>query len=568
MSSMNISAWRYYVRSYRKSYRALFLSVAVSVGQSLVFLPITFLIRYAFDEIVPSGNFRLLALVGVTIALLNLASSGMALWAHHVTLRTVRTATRNLRAELLHWCCTFSRSYYSEVDHGKLHASIVLDTGYLDAMSNALVTQLLPSVLICIALSAVLIYLSWILFLVLASIAPLLLLVSKLMKERVVEKSNEHRWSYQTYSKGVLSALQMLDLTRIQTAEPFEIERQGKQIEELRRAGESFHRLQAAYRELQNTIVAVAGVLVLIVGGRAVATGSLTLGELLSFCVAVGLMSNYLRAIWSSIPRLIAGNESLVTLYNLVKTETSPPYSGRKRIAFSGKIALESVCFQYKGQPVLQDVGLTINPSTMVAIIGPNGAGKTTIAYLMLGLYRPQAGQLYADDCPFDELDTVHLRQHIGMVMQDPIMFNGTIGENITYGRPDASFQEVVRASELATAHEFIQELPQGYDTFVGESGVLLSGGQRQRIAIARALLRQPRLLILDEPTNHLDEAAVRQLMNNLKRLSNVPAILMISHDMDIVREAQHIYVLQEGRIVARGHPTPLLDGRDLLSNV
>lgn len=143
--------------------------------------------------------------------------------------------------------------------------------------------------------------------------------------------------------------------------------------------------------------------------------------------------------------------------------------------------------------------------------------------------------------------------------MQDPIIFPGTIWDNITYGRPNASPQEVIRASELATAHELIQQFPEGYDTFVGENGVLLSGGQRQRIAIARALLRQPKFLVLDEPTNHLDEAAVHQLMNNLKRLDEVPAILMITHDMDIVRGTQHIYVLQGGRIVASGHPGTLL---------
>jgi ATP-binding cassette subfamily B protein len=559
---MNLSAWRYYVKFYRQSFQALGLSVAVSIGQSLLFLPITFLVRHAFDEIVPSGDFRLLALTGVAIALLNLASSGMALWIRYVTLKTTRAATRDLRTELLHRCCAFPRSYYSEVDHSRLHASIVQDTGYLDAMSNALVAQLLPSIVICVTLSAVLIYLNRFLFLVLVSSVPLLLFTTRLMKKRIAKHYNEHRQSCKTYSKGVLFVLQMMDLTRVQTAEQLEIERHGKQIEELRQAGTSFYWLQAAYRELQNTVVAISIVLILIVGGKAVAVGSMTLGELLSFYVAVGMMGSHLRAIWSSVPQLFTGNESLITLHNILQTGDSPPYSGRKQLAFSGKITLDSVYFQYKDQQVLQDVNLTINPNTMVTIIGPNGAGKTTIAYLILGLYRPQAGQLYADDYPFDELDTVQLRQHIGMVMQDPIIFSGTIWENITYGHPNASFQKVVWASELATAHEFIQELPQGYNTFVGEGGVLLSAGQRQRIAVARALLRQPKLLILDEPTNHLDADAVRRLMNNLKRLDNIPAILMISHDMDIVREAQHVYTLQGGCIVASGHPVMLLQER------
>jgi len=287
----------------------------------------------------------------------------------------------------------------------------------------------------------------------------------------------------------------------------------------------------------------------------------MTLGELLSFYTAVALLRTHLNTISSCVPQIIEGNESVTTLFSLLETKDSRPYSGARQIAFSGKITLELVHFQYKDHPVLHDINLTIHPGTTVAIVGPNGSGKTTIANLILGFYRPQTGRLCADDHPFDELDIMHLRRHIGVVTQNPIIFPGTILENITYGCPDVSSQQMVRASELATAHEFIQELPQGYDTFVGEGGVLLSGGQRQRIVIARALLGQPKLLILDEPTNHLDEAAVRQLMNSLKRLDSVPTTIIISHDMDIGREAQHVYVLQKGRIAASGDPTTLLQG-------
>jgi ABC-type bacteriocin/lantibiotic exporter with double-glycine peptidase domain len=366
----------------------------------------------------------------------------------------------------------------------------------------------------------------------------------------------------------MLFVLQMMDLTRIQSAEHFETERQRKNFEELRLTSGHMAWLRSAYSLVQNTIVASSGVVIMTVGGGAVATGYMTLGELLSFYTAVALLRTHLNTISSCIPQIIEGNESLATLFSLLDTKDSRPYSGARQIAFSGKITLESVHFQYKDHPVLHDINITIHPGTTVAIVGPNGSGKTTIANLIIGFYRPQKGRLCADDHPFDELDIVHLRCHIGVVMQDLIIFPGTILENITYGCPDVSTQQIVRASELATAHEFIQELSQGYDTFVGEGGVLLSGGQRQRIAIARALLRQPKLLILDEPTNHLDETAVRQLMNNLKKLDTIPTTIIIGHDKEIMREAEHVYLLQEGRIVAGGHPTPLLDGKDLLSNV
>jgi ABC-type bacteriocin/lantibiotic exporter with double-glycine peptidase domain len=215
---------------------------------------------------------------------------------------------------------------------------------------------------------------------------------------------------------------------------------------------------------------------------------------------------------------------------------------------------------------------MKINPNTMVAIVGPNGAGKSTIAHLIMGFYSPQSGQLYADDHPYHILDMIHLRQSIGITKQDPFIFPGTIRDNIIYGRPDASFQEVIKASERATAHEFIQEFPQGYDTFTGENGMLLSGGQRQRIAIARALLRKPKLLILDEPTNNLDEAASLQLMKNLKKLNDVMTILIITNDMNILPEAQYIYSLQEGHIIAHEDTMSLhhseLDTRSLFNRM
>ena len=189
----------------------------------------------------------------------------------------------------------------------------------------------------------------------------------------------------------------------------------------------------------------------------------------------------------------------------------------------------------------------------MVTIVGPNGSGKTTIANLVLGFYRPQDGQIFADEHPYDELDIPHLRRQIGVVSQNPIIFPGTILENILYGCAEKQFEQVIHAAKLSTAHEFITNLPDGYQTFVGKNGLLLSGGQRQRIAIARAFLRTPKLLILDEPTNHLDSNAVKQVMENVKSFEGSPTIISISHDMEIARHSDWIYLLQNGKVTQEG---------------
>jgi len=421
-------------------------------------------------------------------------------------------------------------------------------------MSNALVSLFLPALVTSVTLCGVLIYLNWFLSLISVITFPLLYLVSRPIGKMVRARIHKYHRSFENFSKGVLFVMQMMDLTKTQSAETVEIERQRKLLEDLRLSSGTMAWLNTAYSLIQNTIATISGVFILVIGGASVAWGSMTIGDLLSFYVAFGLFGNYLKTISSSIPQIITGNESLTSLFNVLNIKDSNPYTGRRNIQFNGKVTLDSVYFQYKDTPILSNINLTIYPNTRVAIIGPNGAGKSTIINLILGFYRPQKGQLYADDYPYSDIDIVALRRNIAVVMQDPIIFPGTILENITYGSPDVSPQQVINAAEIATAHEFISELPQEYDTFVGENGTLLSGGQRQRIAIARALLHQPKFLILDEPTNHLDEDTVNIFMNNLKEMGNQLATLIISHDMDIVRDAQQTHVMEDGFIVSTGN--------------
>ncbi len=549
----NMPAWRYYVKFYQGSHGVLLLTVLISVVQSLFVLPIAFLVRYVFDKVLPAGDVYLLLFTGLTILLLNLINDGIILWTRYITLKITKIAIRRFREELLHKAYTFSRAYYTETDMSKLHASIVQDTERLDVMSNALVSLFLPALVTSVTLCGVLIYLNWFLSLISIITFPLLYFVSRPIGNMVRKRIRTFHRSFENFSKGVLFVLQMMDLTKTQSAESVEIGRQRKLLEDLRLTSGTMAWLVTAYSLIQNTIATTSGVIILVIGGASVASGSMTLGDLLSFYVAFGLFGNYLRTISSSIPNIISGNESLITLFNVSNIKDSKPYSGRREIPFSGRIALESVYFQYGENPILEDINLNIYPNTTVGIAGPNGSGKSTIINLILGFYRPQKGELYADNEPYDELDIVALRRNIAVVMQDPIIFPGTIFENITYGSADATLEQVIQSAELATAHEFIQELPEGYDTYVGENGMLLSGGQRQRIAIARALLRQPTLLILDEPTNHLDESSVIRFMNNLKSTDKLPTTLIISHDMDIMRELNNIYVLKEGRILNTG---------------
>ena len=550
---MNVQAWRYYLRFYRGSFLKLFLAVFISAGQAAINLAILFLVKYIFDKVIFTGKFSTLVLIGLGVFSLYLINSGLTIWIRYLILKITKIVTQKLRSEILKKFYTLSHLFNTEADRGKLHTIAVQDTERLDVMSNALVGQLMPGIFIGVALSGILIYFNALLFLLLFCLVPFFIVVSRMVGKILRIHIRAFHKSFEAYSKGIFFVLQMIDLTRIQAAEEFELERQHKNIEQLRTSSKHMAWLTTAYNSIQTLIVASSTIFIFIIGGRSIATGRMTLGEFMSFFAAVNILKNHLLVIIGCFPHLIEGTESLNTLYNWIEIRDTVPYFGKKRIDFKGKITLESVDFNFKDRSILHDINLTLSPAAPIAVVGSNGAGKSTIANLILGLYRPQAGQVYADAHPFTELDLTYLRRYMGVVRQDPIIFSGTILENIAYGNPDAQWEQVVEASKKATAHDFIQRLPQGYETFVGENGTKLSGGERQRIAIARALMGHPRLLILDEPDNHLDNASIQKLMQNLRNLDPVPAILIISHNMDILRDVKEINILEKGGIKLRG---------------
>jgi ATP-binding cassette subfamily B protein len=377
-------------------------------------------------------------------------------------------------------------------------------------------------------------------------------LVERIMRRKLKASSRDFRRSFEDFSKGVLFVADSIDLTRAQTAEKDELERQLRHIDELHRTSARFAWFDTAYSQIQGNLTTLASVVVLMVGGVAIAHKSMTIGDLLSFFVALRMFNQYGSQIVQIAPVVALGHQSLLALHSLLCSEEVEPYKGTAKIDFRGGIKLDGVHFSYGGNPILNGITLTIRPRTTVTIFGPNGCGKTTILHLILGFYRPQVGTLYCDTRAYDEIDLSCVRGAIGFVPQNPLFFSGSIRENIAYGMPEASLEQIRQSASLALADEFIINLPNGYDTEIGDDGICLSGGERQRVAIARALVRKPKVLVLDEPTNHLDIAAITQLMQNLRRLEGEMALLLISHNQDVIRHADEAYEIENGVAVYR----------------
>ncbi len=304
---------------------------------------------------------------------------------------------------------------------------------------------------------------------------------------------------------------------------------------------------------------AVKSAVVLVIGSRAVEQGSITSGDLLSFYALAALTLNYVRDAGLGVGSVVLGRDPWLALHTFLAQSPQHIYPGSRQIPFTGAISLRNLSFQYstpgRERRIFNDLSIDLIPGRFIALTGANGSGKSTLLQLVLGLYRPDSGSLLADGIPYTELDVADLRRQIGVVAQDPPLITGTIRENIAYAHPDAPLHEVQEAARTALAHAFIQQLPKGYETEVGEHGVLLSGGQRQRLALARDLLIHAPLLILDEPTNHVDQEGVRDLLLSLRSLHPSPAILVITHVPAVLALADEAWTLADGQLTRNPLP-------------
>ncbi len=298
---------------------------------------------------------------------------------------------------------------------------------------------------------------------------------------------------------------------------------------------------------------------VLWMGANDVRNGIMTEGVLIQFVIYSIIMAGSVAAlseIWSELQRAAGATERLVELLNAEDTVNDPSQAKALPVPVRGEIRFDDVTFHYPARPdvvALDHLSLQIKPGETVAFVGPSGAGKTTVIQMIQRFYDPDAGQVSLDGLDLRELNRDDFRQHIALVPQDPVIFAASARENIRFGRLDASDAEVESAARAAAAHEFISALPEGYDSFVGERGVMLSGGQKQRIAIARAILRDAPVLLLDEATSALDAESERAVQGAVDNMRAGRTTLIVAHRLATVKKADRIVVLEAGRIVAQG---------------
>jgi len=541
--------WKFFSRFFDRKVSLILLIVLGALVSGLMVFPITAIIRYIVDQALPTAAFKGLLYASIALFALRFAGSSLMLGIRSLTARAISRSMGRVRSHISDLLLyNLSREEYTHIDLVRIHTKVIEDTSRLDRLFNALLARLLPSLVAGTVLCLILIHLSGLLFLILLGLVPLMLLVTRALGATVRRRVRVFQEMFEVYSKRMLFVLQHLDLVRVHASEDRESHRSASAIHKLSDQSYRMTMSYALHSYAQNTLLNLYAILFIMAGGALVAYDRLSLGGFISFFVVANLLNGYLGRVIDVWPDIIAGRESTRKLYELTHGIRRLPYNGSRTIEFDGTIDFQNVAFRFSSDLplLLENINLKLVPGRVVGLTGANGCGKTTITSLLMGFYRPQSGMITASGVNYEEIDFRALRSQIGMVMQNPIFFQGSVRENVGYGQHDPSIDEIKQCARVALADEFIEKLPGGYDADIGEGGVCLSGGQRQRLAIVRALCSKPKLLIFDEVTNHLDQPSIEQLMINLSKLSPKPAILMIGHKAEEMKFCDMVYEIRD----------------------
>ena len=467
-----------------------------------------------------------------------------------------------LRHVLYHHVQRLSLAFYGQQQTGDMVVRLTSDIDAAEDLISSAALGVVLNSLTLIGMMGVMFYLDWRFSLIGLSVAPFLFVTVYRFTRRIKKAAREVKRKESELASVVQESIASVRVVKAFAQETFEEHRLDRQSEESVTIALRARSVKARLAPLVDVIVAVGTCLVLWFGVRLVLRDELTAGALLVFVIYLGKMYKPMKDLskmTETLSKAAVGFERIGEILGIERQVRDLP-GARPAPPFAGRIAFEHVGFGYLDErPVLTDVSLAIEPGQRAALVGLTGSGKSTLIGLIARLYDAQSGQICVDGQDVRSYTLESLRRQVSFVLQDTMLFHASVAQNIAYGKPEASREEIVRAAILANADEFIRQMPNGYDTVVGERGDTLSGGQRQRIAIARALIRDSPILLLDEPSASLDPASEELIFEGLSRLLEGRTSITIAHRLATVRRADVIFVLDEGVITERGTHEELL---------
>jgi ATP-binding cassette subfamily B protein len=468
----------------------------------------------------------------------------------------------DLRKTLYHHIHQMSLAEHDERRTGDLISRVTSDIEAVQDFVTSALLGMLVNVLTLVGMVAVMFYINWRFTAIALSIVPVLFLVVFLFTKRIKKASRAVRQKESELLTIVQEVLTSIRVVKAFSREEYEQERFEEQsLENVETALEA-RAVKAKLSPIVEVLAAVGTCLVLGYGARLALAGEITTGALIVFLIYLGKMYKPMRDLskmTDTVSKATVSYERIQEVLGTVSRVRDLPRARRAR-PFKGSVEFDRVSFSYGAErPILTDVSFRIEPGQVVAFVGPSGAGKSTIIGLIPRFYDPTSGQVRIDGSDIRRYTLQSLREQMSFVLQDTVLFRAPLWKNIAYGKPGAGRAEIVRAAKLANAHEFIEKMPEGYDTMVGERGVSLSGGQRQRVAIARAIIRDTPILLLDEASSGLDAASEQAVFEALGRVMKGRTCVVIAHNLATIQRADVIFVVKEYQIVERGTHAELL---------
>lgn len=557
----------HYTRPYRGKLIAALVCLAAASGLGLVY-------PYFFGELAgaaftnaqtsdPEAAYRALGENSLILIAIFLAQAVFVFFRHYYMTWLGERVVTDLRVDLYRHLATMPQSYFIHTRTGELLSRLADDVTKLQNTVGQDLSIFLRNVLMLVGGLAILFWMNWLLTAAMLAVVPALMIAANYWSRIIREISRQAQDELARASGALQEGLAAIETVQAFTREGFEVARYGSALES---TFQLFLRRTVARSWFAGVMsflafAAIAGVFWL--GGSMVIQGSITAGNLMSFLLYTLIVAGAVGALaelFGGLQSTIGATGRIFEILDTAPAIADPP-DATPSPALRGAVDFKNVSFGYQDREVavVQDIDLHVEPGEVCAFVGPSGSGKTTLGRLVMRFWDPTSGVVSIDGHDVKSLRLAELRGVMAVVSQDPVLFSGTIRENIRYGRLDASDEEIEAAARAANADEFIRGFPEGYATVVGERGVKLSGGQRQRVSIARAILRDPRVLILDEATSALDSHSEHLVQAALERLQQGRTTLVIAHRLSTIRDADRIVVLDKGRIVEVGRHEALM---------
>lgn len=555
---------------YPYKYRLLF-GLFCMVVAAMGYLVVPWLIKNVVDKVLAAKDMYTLNLIIAAILGVFLVR-GFATYGQNYTMAYIgQRVIIDIREAVFRHLQRLDQAYFDRRKTGLIMSNLTNDVG---ALQTAIVDNLISFITEAVTLVGSLVFMFWIdwkLSLLTFIIVPVVLGITNIFGKKLRLAGHDVQGRIADITSLLQEVISGIRVVRSFAREAFELKRfEGENIRNFKAVMKAT-KLTALLGPMVEFSAAIAVVIILWYGGYSVVNGVITAGALIAFLIYAINLSNpvkRLTQVYSNIQKAMAAGDRIIEILE-TKPEVVEKADAKELPALEGRVEFKHVDFSYDGEKLaLKDVNLLVKPGHTVAIVGPSGAGKTTVANLLPRFYDVTAGELLIDGMNVKDVTMKSLREQIGLVPQDTMLFNATVKDNILYGRLDASDEEVYAAAKAANALEFIEKLPEGMDTVVGERGNSLSGGQRQRIAIARAILKDPKILILDEATSALDTESEKLVQEALERLMRDRTAIVIAHRLSTIKNADHIVVLKQGMVEEAGTHEELLEKNGLYGHL